>query len=65
MRTRVKTSQPPKARENASDQIVTGFSLHLIGLRKWCEFSGPITKRRKAKVIQSRIIFETSLNLLY
>ena len=26
MRTRVKTSQPPKARENASDQIVTGFS---------------------------------------
>ena len=27
----VKTSKPPKARENASDQVAIGFSLNLIG----------------------------------
>ena len=27
----VKTSEPPKAWENASDQVAIGFSLNLIG----------------------------------
>ena len=32
MRTKTKkTSKQPQARENAGDQVVNGFSLHLIG----------------------------------
>ena len=38
MRTRVKTNQPPKARENASDQIVTGFSFASDWFEKMVRF---------------------------
>ena len=39
-----------KARENAGDQVVIGFSLHLIGLAgEWREFFGPIIEQIKAK----------------
>ena len=65
MRTRVKTSQPPKARENASDQIVTGFSFASDWFEKMVRVFWTNHKAKESKVIQSRIIFETSLNLLY
>ena len=35
----------PKRGKNVGDQVVIGFSLHLIG---W-QVSGPITKQSKAK----------------
>lgn len=44
-----------RARENADDQLVTGFS--------FCEFSDPITERSKAKSIQLKIIFDTELKI--
>ena len=46
-----------KARENAGDQIVTGFSFAYDWLRECREFSGPITERRKAVPKQSKQIF--------
>ena len=44
-----------KARENADDQLVTGFS--------FCKFSDAITERSKAKPIQPQIIFDTELKI--
>ena len=47
----------PKARENAGDQVVFGFfSFAANWLGEWCEFSGPITKRSKAKTRHSGLI---------
>ena len=49
---------PPKrltARENADDQLVTGFS--------FCKFSDAITERSKAKPIQPQIIFDIELKI--
>ena len=37
---RVETGNLLKARENASDQVVIGFSFTLDWLRLWREFSG-------------------------
>ena len=39
----VKAVQPPEARENACDQVTTGFNFKSDWLRKWREFCGPIT----------------------
>ena len=50
---RTKTIELPKARENAGDQVVIGFSFVSDWLREWCEFSGPITERSKAKPVLS------------
>ena len=47
----------PQARENASNQVVIGFSLASDWLRWWREFSRPITERSKAKLVQSRVSF--------
>ena len=55
---RVETANLLKARENASDQVVFGFSLTFDWLRLWREFSGPITQRSKAKPKQYNITFE-------
>ena len=44
---KVKLSKLPKARENAGDQVVIGFRFSPDWLRKWSEFSGPITERSK------------------
>ena len=44
---KVKLSKLPKARENAGDQVVIGFRFSPDWLRKWREFSGPITERSK------------------
>lgn len=52
------TSTLPEVRENASEQVAICFSFESDLLRKWCEFSGPNTKRKKAKANQSRITFE-------
>ena len=49
----------PKARENAGDQVVIGFSFASDWLRKWHEFSEPIIERSKGKLKQSRITFDT------
>ena len=46
MRTQRKTSKPPKARENAGNQVVIGVSFASDWLRQWSEFSGPITEQR-------------------
>ena len=35
---RTKTIELPKARENAGDQVVIGFSFVSDWLREWCEF---------------------------
>ena len=45
----MKTPELPKARKNAVDTVVTCLSFASDWLRKWCEFSGPITERGKAK----------------
>ena len=42
MRTRSE-NKLPNARENASDQVAIGSSFESDWLRKWREFSGPIT----------------------
>ena len=52
-----------EARENASDQVTFGFSFASDWLRGWREFSKPITKRSKAKPMQSRITFDTQLKI--
>ena len=46
---KAKTSKLPEARENACDQVAIGFSFESDWWREWCEFSGPITKRSKAR----------------
>ena len=46
---KAKTSKLLEARENACDQVAIGFSFESDWWREWCEFSGPITKRSKAK----------------
>ena len=60
MRTQGKTSKLPKARENADDQVVTGFNFASDWLREWCEFSGPIIGRTKQE--QSNPGFLSKLN---
>ena len=58
---RVETANFLKARENASNQVVFGFSFTFDWLRLWREFSGPITQRSKAKPKQYNITFDTQL----
>ena len=58
---RVETANFFKARENASYQVVFGFSFTFDWLRLWREFSGPITQRSKAKPKQYNITFDTQL----
>ena len=58
---RLETANLLKARENASDQVVFGFSFTFDWLRLWREFSGPITQRSKAKPKQYNITFDTQL----
>ena len=52
-----------KARENAGDQVVVGFSFESDWLRKRRKFSGQITELNKTKVKKSRIIFDTQLKI--
>ena len=54
-----------KARENAGDQVMIGFSFASDWLTKWREYSGPITERSKAKPRQSQITFDSQLKLLF
>ena len=58
---RLETANLLKAPENASDQVVFGFSFTFDWLRLWREFSGPITQRSKAKPKQYNITFDTQL----
>lgn len=48
----------PKARQNASDQVMVGFSFAFDWLREWREFSRPIKERIKAKSVQPRFAFD-------
>ena len=41
----------PKAREDAGNQVVIGFSFGSDWLREWCEFSGKITTKTKTNAI--------------
>ena len=52
-----------KARENAGDQVMIGFSFASDWLTKWREYSGPITERSKAKPRQSQITFDSQLKI--
>ena len=45
MRIQSKTTKLPKARENADDQVVIGFSFAADRLKERFKFSGPITER--------------------
>ena len=47
MRAQSKTTQLPKARENAREQVVIGCSFVSDWLREWRAFSIPITERSK------------------
>ena len=44
-----KTTKIPKARENAGEPVVIGFSFASDWLKEWSEFSGPIIERRRGK----------------
>ena len=44
------TIKLPKARENAGDQVVIGFTFASDWLKEWREFFGPITEQSKAKL---------------
>ena len=46
-----KQEKLPKARENAGDQVVIGFSFASDWLGEWREFSEPITERNTEKLI--------------
>ena len=61
LKLRVETANFLKARENASNQVVFGFSFTFDWLRLWREFSGRITQRSKAKPKQYNITFDTQL----
>ena len=56
---KVKTAKSPKARENAGDQVVIGFSFVSDWLRDWRESSGPMTERSKTKQRLFWISFDT------
>ena len=49
MRTQVKTSKLPKARENAGGQATISIRFLSLWLRRWREFSRKITERGKAE----------------
>ena len=53
MRT-LRKNKLPETREKR-DQVAVGFSFESDWIRKWREFSGPITQRSEAKTMQSRI----------
>ena len=54
MRTQSKTpNKLPKARENAGDQVVFGYRYSSDWLKKWREFSEPITDRSESKTKDS------------
>ena len=61
---KVSTCNRPQARENASHQVVIGFSFASDWLRGLREISKPITERSKAKPMQSRITFDTQLKIV-
>ena len=52
-----------KARENAGDQVVIGFSFASDLLREWSEFLWTNHRTSKAKPMQSRITFYTQLKI--
>ena len=49
----LRTVKMSEARENASDQVVIGFSEEFDWLRKWHVFSRPITAQSRLKKNQS------------
>ena len=49
----LRTVKMSEARENASDQVVIGFSTEFDWLRRWHVFSGPITAQSRLKQNQS------------
>ena len=59
----MKTSKVPEAWENAGNRHTIYFSFESDGLKRWREFSGPVTWRSKAKTKQSRIAFNTRLKI--
>ena len=54
----IKTYKLLKARENAGDEVVIGFSSASDWLRASCESFGPITERSEAKRKQSLFTFD-------
>ena len=58
-----KTNKLRETREKR-DQVAIGFSFESDWIRKWREFSGPITQRSEAKTMQSRIPSTLSWKLL-
>ena len=53
----------PEAWENAGNRHTIYFSFESDWLKRWREFSGPVTWRSKAKTKQSRIAFNTRLKI--
>ena len=60
---KVKQTKLIEVQQNASNQVVLGFSFVFDWLREWCTFCGPITEWSKAKIKQSWIIFNTQLKI--
>ena len=59
MRTQVKTNKLPKARENAGDKVVIGFSFELIGWESGKSFLDQSQSEKKQN--QSNPGFDTQL----
>ena len=53
----------PEAWENAGNRHTIYFSFESDWLKRWREFSGPVTWRSKAKIKQSWIAFNTRLKI--
>ena len=53
MRNQSKAGELPKEREKVSVHTALRFSFAPDWLKNWCEFSRPITKRRKVKLMYS------------
>ena len=61
----IKIIKLPKARENADDQAIIGYSSASNWLREWRKFSGPIIEQSKAQTQQSRITLDTQSKFLH
>lgn len=54
-------NKQPKTRENEDDQDVISFTFGSDWLSEYLDFSEPITEKRKAKPLLSRIAFDIQL----
>ena len=59
-----RTQTRTKARKNAGDQIIIGFSSASDWLGEWRESLGSVTEQSKAKPRENRVIFDTRFKMV-